>query len=257
MVVQHLHGSVAKAALGHVDDALEGEVVGSRTDHPQISQRVADFGALIESWAADYAVGQAKGDEAILEFAHLERGAHQNRNLVELVALALQLLDFFADGAGLLFGVPGAGHGDLLAVDLFGAQSLAEPAFIIRDQMRGGGKDVTGRAVIALEPNDLRAGEVVLEAQDVVDLRPAPAINRLIVIADAADVLGGRGGRGDLLPLPVLHGVETSRARSERVGVRGSLREHRLCSRLPLTRCSSYIDLSPRAGGGKGSGASL
>ena len=27
-VVQHLHGGVAEAALGHVDDALEGEVVG-------------------------------------------------------------------------------------------------------------------------------------------------------------------------------------------------------------------------------------
>jgi hypothetical protein len=28
MIVQHLHGGVAEPALGHVDDALEGEVVG-------------------------------------------------------------------------------------------------------------------------------------------------------------------------------------------------------------------------------------
>jgi len=49
VVVQQLHGGVAEAALGHVDDALEGEIVGRRIDHAQISERVADFGALIEA----------------------------------------------------------------------------------------------------------------------------------------------------------------------------------------------------------------
>ena len=67
------------------------------------------------------------------------------------------------------------------------------------DEMRGGRQDVSGRAIVALEPDHLRARKVVLEAQDVVDLRPAPAIDRLIVVADAADVggepLGARGRR--------------------------------------------------------------
>ena len=56
----------------------------------------------------------------------------------------------------------------------------------------GGGEDVGGRAVVALEPDDLGAGEVVLEAQDVVDLGAAPAVDRLVVVADAADVLRAR-----------------------------------------------------------------
>ena len=46
-----------------------------------------------------------------------------------------------------------------------------------------------GRAVITLQPDHRRAGEVVLEAQDVVDLGAAPAVDRLVVVADAADVL--------------------------------------------------------------------
>ncbi len=54
---------------------------------------------------------------------------------------------------------------------------------------------MAGGAVIALEANDLGAGKIVIEAQDVVDLRTAPAIDRLVVIADAADVFGGRLGR--------------------------------------------------------------
>ena len=51
VVVQHLHGGVAEAALGHVDDALEGEVVGRLRDDAQVGQRVADFGALVEARA--------------------------------------------------------------------------------------------------------------------------------------------------------------------------------------------------------------
>ena len=44
------------------------------------------------------------------------------------------------------------------------------------------------RAVVALEPDHLGAGKILLEAQDVVDLGAAPAIDRLVVVADAADV---------------------------------------------------------------------
>src|SRR5262249_6762903 len=155
-----------------------------------------DFGALIEARAADHAIGQAERDKTVFELAHLERGAYENGDLVEILLGALQLLDLLADGARFLFRVPGAGHGDLLAVDVLGAQRLAEAAFIVRDQMRGGGEDVAGRAVIALEADHFGAGKIVFEAQDVVDLGAAPAIDRLVVVADAADVFGWRGRRG-------------------------------------------------------------
>ena len=192
MVVQELHGGVAEAALGHVDDALEGEIVVRRIDEAQIGERVADFGALVEARAADDAVGQAERDEALFEFAHLERGAHQDGDLVERRGrFALQLLDLLADGAGFLLGVPDAGDGDLFAELVVGAQRLAEPAFVMGDQVRGGGEDVAGGAVVALQPDHVGAGEVVLEAQDVVDLGAAPAVDRLVVVADAADVFGG------------------------------------------------------------------
>src|SRR5580698_5104321 len=109
------------------------------------------------------------------------------------LATALQLLDFLADGAGFFLGIPRAGDGNLLAQFVIGAQRLAEPAFVVGDDVRGGGEDVAGRAVIALQPDHFGAGEIVLEAQDVVDLGTAPAIDRLVVVADAADVFGGKG----------------------------------------------------------------
>ena len=114
VVVQELHGGVAEPALGHVDDALEGEIVRGRMHHAQIGQRVADFLPLVKAWPADDAIGQAEGDEAVLELAHLERGAHQDGDLVErvrgrgaragfvAVVAALKLLDLLADARALL-----------------------------------------------------------------------------------------------------------------------------------------------------------
>ena len=190
MIVQQLHGGVAETPLRHIDDALEGEIVGRRIDHAQIGERIADFGAFVEARPADDPIGQPERDKAILEFAHLERGAHQDGDLVERMTGALQLLDLFADGAGFFFRVPRARDGDLLARHVVGAQRLAEPAFVMGDQMRGGGQDMAGGAVIALEAYHRGAGKIVLEAQYVVDLGAAPAIDRLIVVADAADVFG-------------------------------------------------------------------
>src|SRR6185312_1540789 len=89
---------------------------------------------------------------------------------------ALQPFDLLADRAGLFLGVPGAGDLHLLAVLVLGAQRLAEPALVVGDELARGRQDVTGGAVVALEADDLGAREVVLEAEDVVDLRPAPAV---------------------------------------------------------------------------------
>src|SRR5262249_59382033 len=130
-----------------------------------------------------------EGEKAVLELAHLVGGADQDRYLVELLASALQLLDLLADRARFLLGIPGAGDGDLLAVDILGAQRLAEPAFIVRDQIGGGGEDVAGRAIVALEAGDFRAGEIVVEAQDVCGRGGAAALERVVVVADAPAVL--------------------------------------------------------------------
>ena len=50
-----------------------------------------------------------------------------------------------------------------------------------------------GGAVVAFEPDHLGAGEVALVAQDVVHFGAAPAVDRLVVVADAADVVRALG----------------------------------------------------------------
>ncbi len=186
--MQLLHGGTADAATRGVEDALESEVVGRLVDQAEIGERVADLLALVKARPADDAIGQCQGDEPLFELARLETGAYQDRNLAQRVALALQGLDLLADPAGFLLGVPHRTHHDLLALTRFGPQRLAEPPSVLRDHPRGGTQDVRGRAIVLLEPGDRGPGEIGLETQDVADLRTAPTIDRLVVVADATEI---------------------------------------------------------------------
>jgi hypothetical protein len=100
-----------------------------------------------------------------------------------------QPLDLLGDQPAFGLAVPDAAHLYLFALVALGPQGLAQAALVDRDQAAGGGQDVAGGAIVALQPDDLGARKVALEAQDVVDLGPAPAIDRLVVVADHADVL--------------------------------------------------------------------
>ena len=80
---------VAEAALGGVDDAFEGKVVGGLGDQAEVSDGVADLGALVEAEAADDLVIEADGDEPLLELAGLELGADEDRDVVERLAVRL------------------------------------------------------------------------------------------------------------------------------------------------------------------------
>ncbi|MNH92833.1 hypothetical protein D3C73_454200 [compost metagenome] len=111
--------------------------------------------------------------------------------LLAVSIAALQALDLFADSTCFLFTVPCGVNDDLLIVriDAIGEQRLAEPAFIMGDQMAGGAQDMLRGTVVALQLDDPGARKILFEAQDVVDFRTSPSIDRLVVVTDAADVL--------------------------------------------------------------------
>ncbi len=186
--MQRLHGCIADAALGPVDDALEGEIVVALGDQAQIRHGVTDFGALVEARAADHLVRQPERQKAVFEFAHLEGRAHQHRHLREFLVLGVQVLGFAGRRAGFFLRVPHALHLDLLAGVAFGPQGLAEAALVGGDEAGRRAQDGGRGAVVALQADDFRAGKVVLEAQDVVHLRAAPAVDGLVVIAHHAHI---------------------------------------------------------------------
>ena len=76
--MQRFQARLAEAPPRRIDDALEFEVVGWIERHLEIGRRVPDLLALVEARAADHAVGEPEGDEAILEGAHLEGSPDEN-----------------------------------------------------------------------------------------------------------------------------------------------------------------------------------
>ena len=172
--VQLLHRLVAQAALGHIDDPLERQIVGRLVHQPQIGQRIADFGALIEAEAADDAIGQADLDEAILELAGLVLRAHQYGDFVQRTAIALDRLDLLADPPRFLRPVPYADDAHLLAHIDIGPQCLAEPRAILGDHPGCSAQYMRGRSIILLQLDDRRAGKILFEPQDIGDLCATP-----------------------------------------------------------------------------------
>jgi hypothetical protein len=177
--------------FGRVDDALEGEIVGRLADQAEIGHGVADLEPLVEARAADDAVVEAERDETVFELAHLEGGAHEDRHVVAQLVLPRCSSRSPRRRRGLppRNPRPRDRRPSRRPGPAVGEQRLAEPALVVGDQVAGGTEDMGGGAVVALQLDHLGAGKILLEAQDVVDLRAAPAIDRLVVVADAADVL--------------------------------------------------------------------
>ena len=129
-LVDGLKGSVAEAALGLVEDALEGEIVVGLGDNAQIGEGIPDFLALVEARATDHAIGDAELHETLFKRAHLEGGAHEDGDVAELAAVAGDLLDVACDGAGFFLCVPDAADGDAFTVGEVGPERLAEAALV-------------------------------------------------------------------------------------------------------------------------------
>ena len=187
---------VAKAAFGGVEDALERQIIVGRHDQPEIGHGIANLHPFIESRAADDTVGQTDGQEPVLERAHLVRGADKDGHLVKAHAAhatgaALHRLDFLTDPAGLFLAIPITDQADFLALLRVGPKGFAQTPLVPGDHARGSGKDMRGGAVILFEPHHMRALEILFEPQDVAHLGAAPTIDRLVVVAHAADVLVG------------------------------------------------------------------
>ncbi len=87
---------------------------------------------------------------------------------------------------------------------VLGPQLLFLALAIVDDHGVRGLQDGLGRAVVLLQLEDARGGKVALELQDVADVGPAPSVDRLILVADHADVVLAGGQRAQQ---QVLHPV--------------------------------------------------
>ena len=205
----HLDSLVADAARRQVDDALQRSVVGALAQQAQVAQRVPDLGALEEALAAVDAVRNLLAQQFLFQHPRLGVGAVQDRHLAALEAvLAHRVLDALADEARFIAFVVGGVQGQRIALAAIGPQFLAEAALIVGDQCVGSLEDGVGGAVVLFQPDGDGIVEVAPILADVLDARAAPAVDRLVVIADHHQAGAGfRRHAGQVAQPGVLHGV--------------------------------------------------
>ncbi len=229
-----LNGGLADAARRHVDDPLEAGVGGRIADQAQERQRVLDLAPLEERHPADDAVVDGVAPELLLQHPRLSMGAVEDGHVAPVAPLFLaQPGDAAGDELGLGPLVAGLLPQHRVAAVAVGPQALAAAIEVVLDDRVGRLQDDRSRPVVLLQLDDLGVGEVAVEVEQVARLGAAPAVDRLVVVADHGQVARVSG---QVPHQPVLHQVgvlelvdqdvaETSRQLRPHVGVVGQV-EH-------------------------------
>ena len=186
---QLVDGGVADAPLGLVDDAPGGHVVVGVHQRAHVGDQVLDLLALIEALAAVDPVGRAAPHEGLLKHAGLGVGAIEHRDAAGGLPACDQLSGHGGDEGGLVPLVHGVVQRHALAVPRLGPERLLLAAPVVGDHLVGGVQYVAGGAVVLLQLDGHALREVLLEVQYVAQVRAAPAVDGLVVVAHHAQVV--------------------------------------------------------------------
>ena len=114
IVRKKIHAAASHVALGHVDDAAEGQIVLG-VDHAQIAERVLDLGAVEKLHAAVNMIRQLFGDEGLLHRPCDMMRAVQHGDVAIGHALVVKAAHALHDRHGFVGGVFGEAEAHRLA----------------------------------------------------------------------------------------------------------------------------------------------
>ena len=204
-------------ARRHVDDPLEADAVGVGSQDAQVGQGVLDLAPGVEPRPADELVADPVAQERFLDRPGLGVHPVHDRDLAGPEALvgvvvvrppgqrapapADHALDLAGDPLGLLFLVVRLEALDQDPARVVRPQLLVLARRVARDDRVGGVEDELGRAVVLLELDHGGVRPVALEVEDVAQVGATPRVDRLVVVADHAQVAvaGGEGADPQVL----------------------------------------------------------
>ena len=169
----------------------------------EVGDHVLDLGALVEAEASDDVVVQAVAAQSLFQQTRLRVGAIEDGALFSRPSRARSRAHRGDEVGGkerLVLAVGRVVETDLAAALARRPQILSLALKVVGDHGRSGLEDGLGGAVVLLEADDLGLGKILFEVEDVVDVGAAPGVDRLILIADGAEVVMGSGeGAHDLV----------------------------------------------------------
>src|ERR1700690_1870012 len=157
-----------------------------------VGERVANFRALIKTEAAHHAMANAHPAQDFLKRARLRTSAVKDSGL-GIGILAQEGGNLAANKfrlSGRILSLEKAHQVPRADVSL---EILAQAIGIVGDNSGSGIEDGLRGAVILFQPDDLRSGEILGKALQIAGARPAPAVDRLVLVADDTHVLARAG----------------------------------------------------------------
>src|SRR5262249_852124 len=171
-----------------VQGTAERNRVGRVVYGLQVADDVAPLAPFVEPRAADDLIWNASAPQRIFQGARLGVRAVQNDDVAARTAARHPLLRHLRHTQRFLFLVDVEADANRVAALPCRPQRLALATLVVRVDVIGGVEDRGGRAVVLLEPYGLGAAEAAIELQDVLDAGAAPAVDRLVVVADDEQV---------------------------------------------------------------------
>ena len=196
----------ADSSRRNIQHAQQRDVVLGMKKQPHVGERVAHLGALVKAESAHHAIANAQPPQDFFERPRLRARAIENRH-ARIGVVAHDRRNLAADEFRFGHRVRRLEKAQPLARAERRLQSLAEAVGVVLHHRGGRIENRLRRAVVFFEANNLRAGKILGEALQVSGARSAPAVNRLILVSDHADVLARAGQqphqlflRGDWCP---------------------------------------------------------
>ncbi len=191
------HRGLANASRRHVDHALQRDRVVGISEDFQIRDHVLDLGAFVETEASHNVVVQLVAAHRLFDQPRLRVRSIQDRRARCLAVFGLALAQILRDEIGgeerFVLAVGCFVVAELRAALPVGPEILALALDVARHHRRCRLQDVLRRAIILLQANDAGFRKILLELQDVANVRAAPGVDALVLIADGADVVLAAG----------------------------------------------------------------
>ena len=185
-----LHRRVSDATTGKADDTEQGFVIAWVDRQAEVAESVLDLLALVEGGAAIDAVGYIAFAQFVLEDTALGVCPIEDGDvIVAVLGMSFGDLLGYAVGFGAVVHIGIEPQG--LSLLFLGEDGLLDLVDVLMDEGVSGIDDIAGRAVVALEFEELRPGVLLAEIEDVAYVRSAEGVDTLRIIADDADVILG------------------------------------------------------------------
>ncbi len=185
--LERVHDTFADAARGDVDDAAQRHVVVRIQHQLQVGECVLDLAAFIEAGAAEHLIRDAGRAQAVFHRPRLRVGAVEDGGRGGVVGLN-RLAHDLDDEVGFVELVGAAVGHNRRAAGLVGPQHLVFAAAVVAHDRRRGIENHLGGAVVPFELDGDGVREVALEVEDVLHIGAAPLVDRLVGVADHAQV---------------------------------------------------------------------